>query len=69
MAARCESQLGSSATDHSSGLVLEKGNNGYSYSLRDYSMPHRVTERYAREFGCSAGRTTRKGSRRWLPSP
>lgn len=35
-------------------LFFEKGNTGYSWSLRDYSVPHRVVERYAREFGWSS---------------
>ena len=35
-------------------LFFEKGNTGYSWSLRDYSVPHQVVERYAREFGWSA---------------
>ena len=35
-------------------LFFEKGNTGYSWSLRDYSIPHRVVERYAHEFGWSA---------------
>jgi hypothetical protein len=47
---------------HSFLFFFEKGNNGYSYSLRDYSVLHRVTERYAREFGCSADEIRRKAT-------
>lgn len=48
---------------HSFLFFFEKGNNGYSYSLRDYSEPHRVSERYAREFGCSANEIRQKATR------
>jgi hypothetical protein len=47
---------------HSFLFFFEKGNNGYSYSLRDYSVLHRVTERYAHEFGCSADEIRRKAT-------
>ena len=35
-------------------LFFDKGNTGYSWSLRDYSAPHKGVERYAREFGWSS---------------
>jgi hypothetical protein len=35
-------------------FFYERGATGYSYSVRDYSTVNRVTERYAREFGCTA---------------
>jgi hypothetical protein len=41
-------------------FFFEKGQTGYSYSIRDYSTEHHVRERYAREFGCSADEMRRK---------
>lgn len=35
-------------------FFYECGDTGYSYSLRDYSVQNRVTERYAREFRYTA---------------
>src|SRR5690242_12123589 len=41
-------------------FFFEKGQTGCSYSVRDYSTRHHVTERYARDFGCSADEFRRK---------
>src|SRR5713226_4730362 len=41
-------------------FFFEKGNTGHSYSLRDYSVPSHVTERYARDFGWTADELRRK---------
>ena len=41
-------------------LFFDKGNTGYSWSLRDYSAPHKGVERYAREFGWSSSEVRRK---------
>jgi hypothetical protein len=43
-------------------LFFEKGDIGYSWSIRDYSSPHSVTERYALEFGCSAAEVRERAS-------
>ncbi len=43
-------------------FFFEKGSTGYSYSLRDYSFPHHVSERYAREFNCNAEQIRLKAS-------
>jgi len=44
-------------------FFFEKGTAGFSYSLRDYSVPNRVTERHARDFGWSADEVRRKATR------
>lgn len=41
-------------------FFFEKGNMGYSWSVRDYSAPYGMTERYAQEFGCSASAVREK---------
>src|SRR6266566_8490920 len=41
-------------------FFYERGNSGASWSLRDYSTPFRVIEKYARDFGCSADEIRRK---------
>src|ERR1039458_682619 len=43
-------------------FFFEKGATGFSYSLRDYSIPNHVTERRARDFGWSADEVRRKAT-------
>lgn len=43
-------------------FFFEKGASGFSYSLRDYSIPNHVTERRARDFGWSADEVRRKAT-------
>ncbi|HLZ43763.1 MAG TPA: hypothetical protein VKQ11_22550 [Candidatus Sulfotelmatobacter sp.] len=43
-------------------FFFEKGASGFSYSLRDYSIPNHVTERRARDFGWSADELRRKAT-------
>jgi hypothetical protein len=43
-------------------FFFEKGATGFSYSLRDYSIPNHVTERRARDFGWSAEEVRRKAT-------
>jgi hypothetical protein len=43
-------------------FFFEKGTTGYSYSLRDYSVPNHATERRARDFGWSAAEVRRKAT-------
>jgi hypothetical protein len=43
-------------------FFFEKGVSGFSYSLRDYSIPNHVTERRARDFGWSADELRRKAT-------
>lgn len=43
-------------------FFFEKGAAGFSYSLRDYSIPNHVTERRARDFGWSADEVRRKAT-------
>jgi hypothetical protein len=48
---------------HSFQLLFEKGATGYSFSVRDYSVPNHVTERRASDFGCTAEEIRRKATR------
>lgn len=41
-------------------FFYEKGTTGYSYSTRDYSKSHHVTERYARDYASSADEIRQK---------
>jgi hypothetical protein len=41
-------------------FFYERGSSGSSWSLRDYSAPHRVIETYGRDLGCSADDIRRK---------
>ena len=43
-------------------FFFEKGATGFSYSLRDYSIPNHVTERRARDFGWTADEVRRKAT-------
>src|SRR5207253_10924998 len=43
-------------------FCFEKGATGFSYSLRDYSIPNHVTERRARDFGWTADEVRRKAT-------
>jgi len=43
-------------------FFFEKGATGFSYSLRDYSIPNHVTERRARDFGLTADEVRRKAT-------
>ena len=43
-------------------FFFEKGATGFSYSLRDYSIPNHVTERRARDFGWTADQVRRKAT-------
>jgi hypothetical protein len=43
-------------------FFFEKGTTGFSYSLRDYSIPNHVTERHARDFGWCADEVRRKAT-------
>jgi hypothetical protein len=43
-------------------FFFEKGATGFSYSLRDYSIPNHVTERRARDFGWGADEVRRKAT-------
>src|SRR5438128_8761914 len=44
-------------------FFFEKGTSGYSYCLRDYSAPHQVNPRYARDFGWTADEVRHKATR------
>jgi hypothetical protein len=43
-------------------VFFERGNAGYSWSMRDYSARHRGPERYAREFGWSSSEVRQKAT-------
>jgi hypothetical protein len=43
-------------------FFFERGATGFSYSLRDYSIPNHVTERRARDFGWTADQVRRKAT-------
>jgi len=43
-------------------FFFEKGSTGFSYSLRDFSVPNHVTERYASDFGWTADEIRQKAT-------
>src|SRR3989442_12091287 len=43
-------------------VTFEKGSTGFSYSLRDFSVPNHVTERYASDFGWTADEIRQKAT-------
>jgi hypothetical protein len=43
-------------------MFFERGTSGYSYSLRDFSVRNRVSERYAKEFQWSADELCRRAT-------